>query len=249
MDDNDINNEIQVLRHCIECGLPIRTATGSSLYLGEKVFGDRLHLVLRAGPPSLIELFGLPDAHGVRCAEPQPLSLALHVTLGIMAQLEVLHKAGYVFADIQPANVLLGSGGTVALVNYGGAVRTGHAAAPRSWPYCAPEQWRGQPCCERTDVFGACGVLLFLITGQAPFDSTLEPVRDACRAACLSPDRYEIVLRRLGAHPEVHSETGNTLQALRHIVSMAIQDRDEPPLRWGTHAFRDALRRLAREVG
>ena len=56
----------------------------------------------------------------------------------------------------------------------------------RTWAYCAPEQWRGEPCCERTDVFGTAGVLLYLLSGQAPFDSSIEPRREACRANCLN---------------------------------------------------------------
>ncbi len=80
------------------------------------------------------------------------------------------HAQGVVHRDLKPANVFLCEGGAVKVVDFGLAHAFGQRRASGGTPaYMAPEQWRGAPEDERTDVF-ALGVLLHrMLAGELPF--------------------------------------------------------------------------------
>jgi serine/threonine protein kinase len=103
---------------------------------------------------------------------------ALRLVAGILDGLHHAHRASVVHRDVKPDNVFLHrttSGLTVPkILDFGiahlllGRSVTGRAffGTPR---YAAPEQVRGLPPSEATDVYAA-GLLLFeLLTGQAPY--------------------------------------------------------------------------------
>jgi serine/threonine-protein kinase len=72
--------------------------------------------------------------------------------------------------DLTPDRVFLCNDGAVKVLDLGVAHTFGRARLQGGQPdYMAPEQWRGAPEDERTDVY-ALGVLLYrLLTGQLPF--------------------------------------------------------------------------------
>ena len=72
------------------------------------------------------------------------------------------HAHGVVHRDLKPANVFLCEDGQVKVLDFGLAHAFGQRRLDGGTPaYMAPEQWRGAPEDERTDVF-ALGVMLFL---------------------------------------------------------------------------------------
>ncbi len=101
---------------------------------------------------------------------PLPPSEALRIVLATTRAVAHAHANGVVHRDLKPANVFLCEDGSVKVLDFGLAHAFGHARSGGGTPaYMAPEQWRGAPEDERTDVF-ALGVLLHrLLAGEQPF--------------------------------------------------------------------------------
>ena len=112
---------------------------------------------------------------------PLPVAEALTVADAILDALSALHRCGIIHRDLKPANVFLTESG-VKLVDFGLARRPGSsretgetdltdtgvlAGTPR---YMAPEQLRGEPADERSDVFAAAAVIYETIAGRPAFD-------------------------------------------------------------------------------
>ena len=100
-----------------------------------------------------------------------PLREAVAVATDVARVLAHAHKAGVVHRDLKPANVFLCEDGAVKVLDFGLAHLFGRAGAVSGGTptYMAPEQWRGEPGDERTDLF-SLGVLVFqMITGRAPY--------------------------------------------------------------------------------
>jgi len=102
----------------------------------------------------------------------------------IMAQcaaaLSAAHDKGIVHRDVKPGNVFLTDAGAVKLLDFGlartvGAPLTDPAAVKGTIHYMSPEQARGEPADERSDVWSA-GVILFeMLSGERPF-AALSPL-------------------------------------------------------------------------
>ena len=101
---------------------------------------------------------------------PLPPSEALRIVLATTRAVAHAHASGVVHRDLKPANVFLCEDGAVKVLDFGLAHAFGQARSGGGTPaYMAPEQWRGAPEDERTDVF-ALGVLLHrLLAGEPPF--------------------------------------------------------------------------------
>ena len=108
-----------------------------------------------------------------------------------------LHRTGIVHRDIKPDNVILGSEGSLKLIDFGvvrlPAVEDFPAEEiPGTRAYMAPEMADGEPGNEATDIY-ALGVTLFrAFTGEFPYgnaDATSPPRRDRpTRLSALRPD-------------------------------------------------------------
>lgn len=104
---------------------------------------------------------------------------AVKVVLDMLAALEHAHCQKILHRDVKPENILMDATGWVKLTDFGiakildaeddnGTQVSGHSiGTPR---YMSPEQVRGQPLDERSDLFST-GVLLYeLLTARLPFD-------------------------------------------------------------------------------
>ncbi len=135
-------------------------------HLGED--DERLFLVMDLAPggdlAERLEAGPLDPREAARCVACLARGLA-HV-----------HAAGVLHRDLKPANVLFAGDGRPLLVDFGLArvrgeetlTRTGAVLGTPS--YMAPEQARGAPADERTDVYGLGAVLYASLTGRAPFE-------------------------------------------------------------------------------
>ena len=108
--------------------------------------------------------------------EPRlPLPRVLLLARQIAAGLAAAHKAGIVHRDLKPANVMVDAQDHALLMDFGIA-RSTAGATINTMPgsligtldYMAPEQARGEPTDERTDVY-AFGLILYeLLAGGRP---------------------------------------------------------------------------------
>ena len=102
----------------------------------------------------------------------EAIELALQVARG----LSFAHESGLVHRDVKPQNVLLDIDGRAKVTDFGiahavdvdGMTITGTIMGTSN--YIAPEQARGQPVDEQTDVYSLGCVLYELLVGDVPFD-------------------------------------------------------------------------------
>lgn len=99
-----------------------------------------------------------------------PVTEAVRIGLAAARGIAYAHAHGVVHRDLTPGNVFLCEDGQVKILDMGMAHAFGRRPASGGTPgYMAPEQVRGGPEDERTDVFGL-GVLLYrMLADEAPF--------------------------------------------------------------------------------
>ena len=123
-----------------------------------------------AGPYLVLELLRGRTLRDRLRDGPLALAEALRIGLETARGLAHAHARGVVHRDLKPTNVFLCQDGTTRLLDFGLAHAFGRRRLDGGTPdYMAPEQWRGAPEDERTDVF-ALGVLLYrMLAGELPF--------------------------------------------------------------------------------
>ena len=161
------------------------------------------------------------------------LSEALAVTTQVASALAAAHQAGIIHRDIKPENVMLRADGLVKVLDFGLVKLT---AGARSDPedetriqsetepgmimgtvaYMSPEQARGLPVDQRTDVW-SLGVMLYeMISGRQPFsgETTSDTVANILRnepeplhMSELPTDVARIVGKMLDKNPETRYAT------------------------------------------
>ena len=107
---------------------------------------------------------------------PLDVHEAIELTLQIARGLAFAHDQGLVHRDVKPQNVLLDGDGRAKVTDFGiahavdvdGMTITGTIMGTSN--YIAPEQARGQPVDEQTDVYSLGCVLYELLAGEVPFE-------------------------------------------------------------------------------
>jgi eukaryotic-like serine/threonine-protein kinase len=104
------------------------------------------------------------------------------MAMQLLHALSYAHRRGIIHRDIKPSNILLTSGGTVKVADFGIAriveeddVPIGEAGEiVGSARYMSPEQLRGEDATPRSDVYSV-GVLLYhCLTGRPPFSGDVK---------------------------------------------------------------------------
>jgi serine/threonine-protein kinase len=148
---------------------------------------------------------------------PSPIGIGIDYTRQILSALRFAHRKGIVHRDIKPHNMIVDSDGRVKVMDFGIA-RAGTSQMTEAGSiigtaqYLSPEQARGAPVDQTSDLYSTGIVLYELLTGTVPFNGET-PVEIAMKHLSQTPEppsahRSEIprdldyvVLRALGKDP------------------------------------------------
>ena len=123
---------------------------------------------------------------------PCPLPVAISYTRQILAALRYAHKNGIIHRDIKPHNVIVDREGRVKVADFGIA-RAGASEMTEAGSivgtaqYLSPEQARGAPVDESSDLYSTGIVLYELLTGTVPFTGET-PVEIAMKHLSQTPE-------------------------------------------------------------
>jgi beta-lactam-binding protein with PASTA domain len=170
---------------------------------------------------------------------PCPVPVAISYTRQILAALRYAHRNGIIHRDIKPHNVIVDREGRVKVADFGIA-RAGTSQMTEAGSiigtaqYLSPEQARGAPVDESSDLYSTGVVLYELLTGTVPFTGET-PVETAMKHLSAPPQppselRNEIpddldlvVLRALAKEPADRYRTAGEMDRDLELVA-----RDEP---------------------
>jgi Tol biopolymer transport system component len=207
----------------------------------------------------IIELVEGPTLADRIAAGPLPLDEALPIARQVAEALEAAHEQGIIHRDLKPANIKVRPDGSVKVLDFGLAKlhepgTSGDAHLTRTVPaamsptvmspamtqagiilgtaaYMSPEQARGKPVDERTDIWAFGSVLFEMLTGRRALGAA-ETVSDAIAAvltsepdwAALPPDTPESVRRLLR-----RCLSKDPARRLRHAGDVRIELEDAAP--------------------
>ncbi|HEU4334267.1 MAG TPA: protein kinase [Candidatus Eisenbacteria bacterium] len=142
---------------------------------------------------------------------PLPVGRALSIAIQAGRGLAAAHDELIVHRDVKPANLMVARGDTVKILDFGVAKRmrdttvADDTAVAGTFAYMSPEQLRGEPVDQRTDVWSLGVVLWEMLAGRPPFGA--DRVASVV-AAILEADPA----RRLAAEPGVPPAIARVLE-------------------------------------
>ena len=185
-----------------------------------------------------------------------PVDEALDLTIQITGALAAAHEAGIIHRDIKPENIMLRPDGYVKVLDFGIAklaeqpvpvaitdenlgpdlvLHTRLGSIVGTVRYMSPEQARGEPVREQSDIWSLGTVLYEMLAGRAPFAGesatevlqailTVEPPPLPCNDTGIPPELQEIVTRMLRKGPNERYSSAreliDALKAVRHRMEM-----------------------------
>ncbi|HEY7705624.1 MAG TPA: Stk1 family PASTA domain-containing Ser/Thr kinase [Gaiellaceae bacterium] len=161
---------------------------------------------------------------------PLPVEAAIEATRQILRALGFAHRGGVVHRDVKPHNVLLAPDGTerrYKVTDFGisrtsASQMTEAGSIVGTAQYLSPEQARGAPVDQRSDIYSVGIVLYELLTGQLPFtgETPLEiamkhlseiPKPPSALRPEVPPELDMVVLRALAKDPGDRYETAEEM--------------------------------------
>ena len=214
---------------------------------------------------NVIEIYGVSEAAGLpylvmpyvrgpslqrRLDDEGPLAVVeiLRVGMQAAAGLAAAHAQGLVHRDVKPANILLADGiERVKLTDFGLARAADDASLTRTGiiagtpQYMSPEQARGEPVDQRSDLFSLGSVLYAMCTGRPPFraetsygvlrritDDEPRPIRE------INPEIPEwlcgIVAKLMAKRPDDRFQSASEVSALLEQCLAHVQQPTAVPL-------------------
>jgi eukaryotic-like serine/threonine-protein kinase len=195
---------------------------------------DYLAMELIAGQPLSEKLKEGP------LAEHEILRLGTQFADGLAAA----HERNIVHRDIKPGNLMVMPDGRLKILDFGLAkllqpavaadltqsVETDIGKVAGTIPYMSPEQLRGRPVDQRSDIFAAGAVLYEMATGHRPFPQSqsvelmsailhTNPESPSSMNAELSPGLESVIYKSLEKDPESRYHTARELKAALEGIS------------------------------
>ena len=131
------------------------------------------------------------------------------------------HACGYVHGGLSPESVVITAKGHAKIPAFALASRDGFASSTdgRLHDYDAPEEARGLPSDERSDIYSVGAVLFEMLTGRRPLH------RGAAAPSATNPhvskELDEVVLRAVAPNPDNRYQTAATFAAeLRSVAAI-----------------------------
>ena len=196
--------------------------------------------------PNIVSIFDRGEANGayfivmeyvegktmkelIRSRGPCPVPVAVAYTRQILAALRYAHRNGVIHRDIKPHNVIVDPEGVVKVMDFGIAragpsQMTEEGAIIGTAQYLSPEQARGAPVDQTSDVYSTGIVLYELLTGNVPFNGET-PVEIAMKHLSEVPEEPSV------ARPDIPHDLD--LVVLRALAK-------EPADRYASAAAMDA---------
>jgi eukaryotic-like serine/threonine-protein kinase len=169
---------------------------------------------------------------------PTPIEIAIDYARQILSALAFAHRGGIVHRDIKPHNIVVRKDGRLKVTDFGIA-RSGASQMTEAGSivgtaqYLSPEQARGAPVDQRSDLYSLGIVLYEMLTGAVPFSGDA-PV--------------EIAMKHLNAVPEPPSKLRPEIPHDLDAIVMRALAKD-PDQRYASAEEMDAdLARVARGV-
>ncbi|HKP52047.1 MAG TPA: protein kinase [Chloroflexia bacterium] len=147
--------------------------------------------------------------------QPAPIEWAVNITLQLLAGLEHIHQSGRRHRDIKPRNILVGADGILKLIDY--SIIKGQADPDLtmmgtvfgSAGYISPEQARGEPAENASDLYSVGIVLYEMLAGSPPFQGTRDELMRQHSNPTLLP-------------PSLRTYRPDVPEALENIIMKAI---------------------------
>ena len=197
---------------------------------------------------------------------PMPSRIAVALVVQVLDALDAAHAAGIIHRDVKPQNVIVMQSGKVKLMDFGIArevdantVTFAGSTVLGSVHYLSPEQAKGLPVSEGSDLYSA-GIMLYeMLTGRVPFDGDTSvtialkhisdiPVPPMELSGKVSPALNDVILRalnkdvnrRYGAANEMSSHLRRALKEptgdfARYIPAPKPQAQKKPPQKKKAH--------------
>ena len=111
----------------------------------------------------------------LRYEAPLEVDRAVEIVARVADAVAAAHFAGIIHRDLKPGNVMLAKDGSIRVLDFGIArvldatAITVTASVLGSAAYMSPEQARGEPADERSDIYSLGCVLYALLAGRPPF--------------------------------------------------------------------------------
>ncbi|MDQ2984538.1 MAG: Stk1 family PASTA domain-containing Ser/Thr kinase [Actinomycetota bacterium] len=177
---------------------------------------------------------------------PAPVARSIEYARQILAALAHAHQGGIVHRDIKPHNVVVNGDGRLKVTDFGIA-RSGASQMTEvgsiigTAQYLSPEQARGSPVDQRSDLYSVGIVLYEMLTGKVPFtgDTPLEIAMKHLSAIPKPPSQVRrdvphdldlIVLRALAKDPDERyqsaEEMDDDLTRVARGLSVAAETAD-----------------------
>jgi serine/threonine protein kinase/tetratricopeptide (TPR) repeat protein len=121
---------------------------------------------------------------GVGAVREPPLRSKIDESINIIIQiaqgLQKAHEKGIVHRDIKPANIMITADGTTKILDFGLAKLAGQTRLTKTGStvgtaaYMSPEQAKGDPVDQRTDIWSLGVVMYEMLSGKLPFQGDYE---------------------------------------------------------------------------